>query len=426
MSAKWEKQEGNEGLLTFEVSPEKFEEGLDEAFVKVVKDMEIPGFRKGRIPRGLFESRFGVESLFQDAIDAVLPEVYASAVEESGIEPVDRPSIDFEDIERGKPITFKATVTVKPEVTLGDYKGLEVEVEKVEVTEEDVTAALETLRNEQAELIVKEEGAVVEGDTVVIDFEGFLGEEAFPGGAGENYSLEIGSGQFIPGFEEELIGRESGVESEVKVNFPEDYHEESLAGKEAIFKVTIHEIKAKEVPELDDEFAKDQDAEDLNEFKQKTKETIEAERKQEADNNKREAVIAKAADNATVEIPEAMIEVETERLVEDFQERLKSQGMTMEMFTNFSGQTLDDVRKELGGNADRQVKTTLVLEAIIEAEGLDVTEADLEKEYATMAEMYGTDVTELKNMLGNNVSMVEEELRIRKAIDFIIAESKEA
>lgn len=274
MSAKWEKQEGNNGVLTIEVPAEEFDVALDQAFKKVAKDVQIPGFRKGKIPRKIFEQRFGVESLFQDAIDIVLPTAYSNAVEETGIEPVEQPEVDVGEIEIGKPVVFTANVIVKPEVKLGEYKGLEVEDKTIEVTEEDVTNAIDNLREQQAELIVKEEGTVEDGNTAVIDFEGFSDDEPFEGGKGENHSLEIGSGQFIPGFEEQLIGKTSGEEFEVELTFPEEYHAEDLAGKDAVFKVKIHEIKEKELPELDDEFAKDVDeeVETLAALKEKKKE----------------------------------------------------------------------------------------------------------------------------------------------------------
>src|SRR5699024_159889 len=277
MSAKWEKQEGNEGVLTIDVPAEDFDQALDKAFKKVVKTVQIPGFRKGKVPRKIFEKRFGVESLYQDAVDIVLPEAYMKAVEETGISPVDQPEVDIEEIEKGKNLVFTAKVIVKPEVTLGEYKGLEVEEQSVEVTDEDVEQELEAQRQQHAELVVKEEGNVEEGDTVVMDFEGFMDGEAFEGGKGENHSLEIGSGQFIPGFEEQLVGKETGEESESEINFPEDYHAEELAGKKATFKVKIHEIKEKELPELDDEFAKDVDeeVETLDELKKKKKEQLE-------------------------------------------------------------------------------------------------------------------------------------------------------
>lgn len=424
MTAKWEKQEGNVGVLTFEVAPEKFEDALDKAFKKVVKTVQVPGFRKGRMPRAMFEKRFGIESLYQDAIDFVLPSAYPEAVEEAGIEPVDRPSIDIEDIERGQTLTFTAKVTVKPEVELGDYKGLEVEEESTDVTDEEVNEAIDALRNQQAELVVKEEGTVANGDTAVIDFEGFLDGEAFDGGKGDNYSLEIGSGQFIPGFEEELIGSKSGEDTEVKVTFPEDYHEASLAGKEATFKVTVHEIKTKEVPELDDEFAKDQDAESVEDLKSKKREELEASKKQTAENAKREALLEQASENAKVDIPDSMVATETDRMVQEFEQRLQMQGMTLELYSQFSGQSEDDLRGQMKENAVARVKTNLVLEAIYEKENLQVTEEDINKELEKMAEVYSTEIEQLKQMLGGNTEMIEEDLKFRKAIEFLDAESK--
>src|SRR5690625_5004228 len=309
MSAKWEKQEGNERILTIEFPAEYFDKALDQAFKKVVKTVQIPGFRKGKVPRNIFEKRFGVESLYQDAVDIVLPDAYMKAVEETGIQPVEQPEVDIDEIEQGKNLIFTAKVTVKPEVTLGEYKGLEVEEQSVEVTDEDVNEDIETQRQQHAELVVKEEGKVEQGDTVVMDFEGFMDGEAFEGGKGENHSLEIGSGQFIPCFEDQIVGKESGEETEVKLTFPEDYHAEELAGKEATFTVKIHEIKAKELPELDDEFAKDVDeeVETLDELKEKKKEQLEEQKKQDADNQKRETLIEQASDNAEVDIPEAKI-----------------------------------------------------------------------------------------------------------------------
>jgi len=272
MSVKWEKLEGNKGQLTFEVDAKTFDEALDQAFKKVVKDVQLPGFRKGRVPRPIFEKRFGVEVLYQDALDIVLPDAYAKAVEESGIEPVAQPEIDIDEIERGKDLVFTATVVVKPEVKLGQYKGLEVTKVDTEVTEDEVNAELEALQKRYAELVVKEDEPAEKGDTVVIDFEGFVDGEAFEGGKSENYSLELGSNSFIPGFEDQLVGVKAGEEKEVNVTFPEDYHAEDLAGKDAVFKVKVHEVKSLELPELDDDFAIDVDdeVETLDELKEKT------------------------------------------------------------------------------------------------------------------------------------------------------------
>ncbi len=309
MSAKWEKLEGNKGVLTVEVDVKTVNEGLDQAFKKVSKDINIPGFRKGKVPRPLFEKRFGVESLFQDALDFILPESYAKAVEEAGIEPVDRPEIDIEQMEKGKELIFTATVIVKPEVKLGEYKGLEVEKLDDSVSDNDVEEELKTLQERQAELVVKEDGAVEDGDTVVIDFEGFVDGEAFEGGQSDNYSLEIGSGSFIPGFEENNLlgfGVKSGEEKDVVVTFPEEYHAAELAGKEATFKVKLHEIKAKELPELDDEFAKDVDeeAETLEELKANIKNRLTEEKKNEAEQKLKNDLVEKATENAEIDLPE--------------------------------------------------------------------------------------------------------------------------
>ncbi|MBC5637559.1 trigger factor [Ornithinibacillus sp. BX22] len=426
MSVKWEKKEGNEGVLTFEVSAEEFETALDKAFKKVVKTVQVPGFRKGKMPRPIFEKRFGVEALYQDAVDIVLPEAYTKAVEESGIEPIDQPSIDIEQIERGQTLVFTADVTVKPEVKLGEYKGLEVEELDSTITDEDVDNELQQLRERHAELVVKEEGTVEEGDTVVMDFEGFLDGEAFDGGKGENHSLEIGSGQFIPGFEEQLVGKEAGVETEIQVTFPEDYHAEDLAGKEATFKVTIHEIKSKELPELDDEFAKDVDdeVETLEELKAKKREELETEKKQSAENAKREELINKASENAEVEVPEVMVETELDRMMREFEQRLQMQGMTLDLYYQFSGQDENALKEQMREDAGKRVKTNLTLEAIVKAENLDVTDEDIKAELENMASMYGVDTEQLTQMLGGNTEPIKEDLLFRKAIDFLVDNSK--
>ncbi|MGM8366343.1 trigger factor [Virgibacillus sp. W0181] len=427
MSANWEKSEGNEGVLTIQVPAEEFDQALDQAFKKVVKTVQIPGFRKGKIPRKLFESRFGVESLYQDAVDIVLPDAYMKAVEETGIHPVDQPEIDIEEIEKGKELTFTAKVIVKPELTLGEYKGLEVEEESVEVTDEDVEAELEAMREKQAELVLKEDGEIENGDTVVIDFEGFMDGEAFEGGKAENHSLEIGSGQFIPGFEEQLIGKSSGDDSEVDINFPEDYHVEELAGKNAIFKVKIHEVKTKELPELDDEFAKDLENEDVDSLaalKTKKKEELVKQKTQEVENKKRESLIEQASSNAEVDIPDAMVESELDQMVKEFEQRLQTQGMTMEMYFQFSGQDENEFKEQMRDDAKKRVKTNLTLEAIVHQEDLEATEEDVNKELENMAEMYNMEVERIKEMLGENTDAIKEDLKMKKAIDFLLEESK--
>ncbi|MCD5323760.1 MULTISPECIES: trigger factor [Pontibacillus] len=428
MSAKWEKLEGNEGQLTVEVDAAEFKVALDKAFAKVVKDIQVPGFRKGKVPRPIFEQRFGVESLYQDALDIILPEAYSNAIDETGITPVDRPEVDVEQIEKGKNLIFTAKVTVKPEVKLGDYKGLEVEAQDATVTDEDVENELKEQQEKQAELVVKEEGTIEDGDTVVMDFEGFVDGEAFEGGQADNYSLEIGSGTFIPGFEEQLVGKSAGEETEVEVTFPEEYHAEDLAGKKATFKVKVHEIKAKELPELDDEFAKDVDeeVESMDELKKKTKERLQQEREQEAENAKREELVNKATDNAEIEIPEAMVETELDRMMKEFEQRLQMQGMTLDMYFQFTGQDQNALKEQMKEDAGKRVKTNLVLEAIADAENVEVTEEDINEELENMAAMYQTNVDNLKQMLGGNTDAVKEDLKIKKAIDFLDSESKTA
>lgn len=426
MTAKWEKQEGNQGLLTVEVEADKFNEALDQAFKKVVKDVQLPGFRKGRIPRGLFEQRFGAESLYQDAVDIILPEAYSNAIDETGISPIDQPEIDIQQIEKGSNLIFTAKVAVKPEVELGEYKGLEVEEESVEVTDEEVDQDIENQRQSLAELVVKEEGSVEDGDTVVIDFEGFVDGEAFEGGAAENHSLEVGSGSFIPGFEEQLIGKATGDETEVEVTFPEEYHAENLAGKPATFKVKVHEIKTKELPDLDDELAKDVDdeVETLAELKEKTRKRLEDQKKTDVENKKREALIQQASDNAEVEIPEVMVSTEMDRMLREFEQKLQMQGMTLDMYYQFSGQDEDALKEQMSADANKRVKTNLTLEAIAEAEELDITEEDINAELKTMAEMYQVEVDQLTQMLGGNTDAVKEDLKFKKAIDFLVDNSK--
>ncbi|MED1740415.1 trigger factor [Bacillus swezeyi] len=421
MSVKWEKQEGNEGVLTVEVDADTFNKALDDAFKKVVKQVSIPGFRKGKVPRGLFEQRFGVEALYQDALDILLPVEYPKAIEEAGIEPVDRPEIDVEKIEKGENLIFTAKVTVKPEVNLGEYKGLGIEKDDTAVTDEDVQNELKSLQERQAELVVKEDGKVAEGDTVVLDFEGFVDGEAFEGGKAENYSLEVGSGSFIPGFEDQLAGLEAGAEKDVEVTFPEEYHAEDLAGKPAVFKVKIHEIKTKELPELDDEFAKDVDeeVETLAELTEKTKKRLEEAKENEADAKLREELVTKAAENAEADIPQAMIDTELDRMMKEFEQRLQMQGMNLELYFQFSGQDENALKEQMKEDAGKRVKSNLTLEAIAKAENLQVTDEEVEEELSKMAEAYNMPVENIKQAIGSTDGM-KEDLKVRKAIDFLV------
>ncbi len=426
VTAKWEKKEGNEGILTITVSAERFDEALDQAFKKVVKDVTLPGFRKGKVPRHIFEKRFGVEALYQDAVDIILPDAYAEAVEQTEIFPVDQPKIDIEEIEKGKDLVFVCEVTVKPEVKLGEYKGIEYEEETIEVTEEEVDEELKRLQERHAELVLKEEGKVEEGNTVVIDFEGFIDDEPFEGGKGENYSLEIGSGHFIPGFEEQLIGKEAGEEVEVNVTFPEDYHAKDLAGKDAVFKVKIHEIKEKQVPELDDEFAKDVDdeVETLAELREKKEKEIRERKQREYENKIRETIIEKVTENAEIDIPEAMINTELDNMLREFEQTVQMQGMTMDMYYEMSGQDEEKLREHMKEDAEKRVKTNLTLEAIFEAENLEVSEEAIDEEIAKMADMYKLEKDQIISMLGGNTDILKNDLKFKTTIDFLVEHGK--
>lgn len=424
--AKWEKKEGNEGELTINVSVDEFDKALNEAYKKVVKTVSLPGFRKGRIPRNIFEKQFGVESLYQDAVDIVLPTAYEEAIDQTGIFSIDQPQVDIEQIEKGKELIFKAIVTVKPEVKLGEYKGLEYEAEDVEVTDEEVEKNLENLRENHAELVLKEDGTVENGDTAVIDFEGFIDGEAFEGGKAENHSLEIGSQQFIPGFEEQLIGKPANEETEIEVTFPEDYQQTDFAGKKATFKVMIHEIKQKELPELDDDFAQDVDeeVETLDELKEKKKEELLSSKETEAENNKRESLLLQASENAEVEIPEVMIETELSNMLQEFEQRVQMQGMTLENYYELSGETEESIKGQMKEDAEKRVKSNLTLEAILEAEELEVDDSDVDAELEEMAKMYSIDKEQILGMLGGNADVLKEDLKIKKALNFIVEQAK--
>ncbi|RSL32243.1 trigger factor [Salibacterium salarium] len=427
-STNWEKLEGNQGVLTVEVDSETFDNALDQAFEKVKKQVNVPGFRKGKVPRKLFEQRFGVESLYQDAVDIVLPDAYSEAVQETNIDPVDQPQIDIEEIEKGKNLVFKATVTVKPEVELGEYKGLEVEEFDSSVSDEDVEEELNKLQEQQAELVVVEEGEVQEGDTIVMDFKGFVDGEAFEGGEAENYSLEIGSGQFIPGFEEQLVGMTAGEEKDITITFPEEYHSEDLAGKEAVFSVKLHDIKRKELPEFDDEFAKDvdEDVETLAELKEKQKDKLKHDKEHEKEHYERDTVVEKASENAKVDIPEAMITSETDRMMQEFDQRLQAQGMSLDMYYQVAGTDEEGMKEQFKSEAEKRVKMNLTLEAVAEAEEVEASDEDVEKELDKMAETYQREKEEIRQLLAmqGGTDALKGDLRVQKAIDFLVEHSK--
>ncbi len=425
MTAKWEKQEGNVGVLTVTVPAEQVNTGLDKAFKKVVKQVNVPGFRKGKMPRPLFEQRFGVESLYQDALDFILPDAYAEAVDEAGINPVDRPEIDIEQMEKGKELIFTAKVTVEPEVTLGDYKGLEVEAADTEVSDEEFEAAINAELARKAELVVKEDGAVEDGDIVNLDFDGYVGDEQFEGGKAEGYDLEIGSGQFIPGFEEQLVGTKTGDEKDVTVTFPEEYHAEELAGKEAVFKVKINEVKTKEVPELDDELAKelDESADSVDAYKTKFRSDLAEQKKIEAENATKESLIGQVTDNAQVDIPQAMVDTELGRMMQEFEQRIAQQGLNLELYYQFSGQSEEQLKESMQEDAEKRVKTNLTLAAIANAENIEISDEDVEAELTNMSEQFGLSVDDIRSALGNT-DVLKDDLRIQKAIDVLVNESK--
>ncbi|ENI8450290.1 trigger factor [Listeria monocytogenes] len=421
MSVKWEKQEGNVGKLTFEIEQEKVKEGLDRAFVKVRKTLNVPGFRKGKVPRQIFNQRFGEEALYQDALDILLPEVYSAAIDEAGIDPVDTPQVNIESMEKGETWVLTAEVTVKPEVKLGDYKGLEVEKRETELTTEELEAELKQLQERQAELVVKEDAPAENGDTVILDFEGFKDGVAFEGGQAENHSLELGSGQFIPGFEEKLVGLKAGDEADIELTFPEEYHAEDLAGQPVVFKVKLHEIKTKEVPALDDELAKDidEEVETLDELKEKISKRLQEAKEESVAQAKQEEVIAKAVENAEVDIPHAMVHHEADHLMNHFAQDLQAQGLTPELYYQFTGQTEEAMHAQMEKDAEKRVKMNLVLEAIAEAENIEPTEEAIDEEISTLAEKYGMEKEAVRAALGD-MSELKSDLKIRKAIDVLL------
>ena len=426
MSVKWEKQEGNQGLLTIEVSAEEVNKALDKAFKKIVVKINEPGFRKGKMPRPLFEKKYGVEALYQDALEIIIPDAYSNAIDEAGIEPVDYPEIaGTENFEKGKDFTFTATVTVKPEPKLGEYKGLEVTKLSTEVTDEEVEAQIQAELAKKAELEIKEDGAVEDGDTAVIDFEGFLGEEAFEGGKGEDYALEIGSGSFIPGFEEQLVGVKAGESKDVVVTFPEEYHAAELAGKEATFKVAVKEIKTKVLPELNDEFAKeiDPEVESLDALRAKIKEQTAEQKKAESEGTLRDELVEKAAENAEMEIPQGMINTELDRMVQEFGQRLQMQGMNLELYFQFSGQNEEALREQMTPDAENRVRVALTLEAIAKAENVQVTEEDITAELDAMAAQFGMTVDQIKTALGGT-AILENDIKTKKTVELLVENAK--
>ena len=420
MTATWEKKEGNEGVLTVTVPAEKVNTALDQAFKKVVKQINVPGFRKGKVPRPIFEQRFGVEALYQDAVDILLPEAYGEAIEETEINPVAQPEVNVTQIEKGKDFIFEATVTVEPEVKLGDYKGLEIEKQETDLSDEELQESIDHSLSHLAEMVVKEDGAVENGDTVNIDFSGSVDGEEFDGGQAEGYDLEIGSGSFIPGFEEQIEGMKTGDEKDVVVTFPEEYHAEELAGKEATFKTKVNEIKFKDVPELNDEIANelDSEAENVDEYKENLRKRLSEQKATEAENTEKEEAINKATENASIDIPEAMINTELDRMIQEFGQRIQQQGLDLQTYYQISGQNEEQLRDQMKDDAEQRVKTNLTLTAIADEENIEVSDEDIDKELEKMSEQFNISVEDIKSTLGNT-DIVKNDVRIQKVIDLL-------
>ena len=425
MSVSFENTATNRGVVTFTIGQDKIQPALDQAFNKVKKNLNAPGFRKGHMPRAVFNQKFGEEALYDDALNAILPAAYEAAITELGLDVVAQPKIDVKSIEKGQDWTLTAEVVTKPEVKLGAYKDLEVSVEvSKEVTDEDVDAKLENERKNLAELVVKE-GAAENGDTVVIDFVGSVDGVEFDGGKGENHSLELGSGQFIPGFEDQLVGSKAGDEVEVKVTFPEDYQATDLAGKDAVFVTKVNEVKAKEVPALDDELAKDLDdeAETLDELKAKYRKELEAAKEIAFDDAVEGAALDLAVENAEiVELPAEMVEDEVHRAMNEFMGNMQRQGISPEMYFQITGTTQEDLHKQYEADADKRVKTNLVIEAVAAAEGFDATEEEIQKEINDLAAEYNMEVSQVSSLL--SPEMLKHDITMKKAVELITSSAK--
>ena len=425
MSVSFENTATNRGVVTFTIGQDKIQPALDQAFNKVKKNLNAPGFRKGHMPRAVFNQKFGEEALYDDALNAILPAAYEAAIAELGLDVVAQPKIDVKSIEKGQDWTLTAEVVTKPEVKLGAYKDLEVSVEaSKEVTDEEVDAKLESERKNLSELVVKE-GAAENGDTVVIDFVGSVDGVEFDGGKGENHSLELGSGQFIPGFEDQLVGAKAGDEVEVKVTFSEDYQAADLAGKAAVFVTKVNEVKAKEVPALDDELAKDLDdeVETLDELKAKYRKELEAAKEIAYDDAVEGAALDLAVENAEiVELPAEMVEDEVHRAMNEFMGNMQRQGISPEMYFQITGTTQEDLHKQYEDDADKRVKTNLVIEAVAAAEGFDATEEEIQKEINDLAAEYNMEVSQVSALL--SPEMLKHDITMKKAVEVITSTAK--
>ncbi len=427
MSVQVENLEKNMVKLTIEVAAEELEKALQAVYQKEKGRISLPGFRKGKVPRAMIEKMYGPEIFFEDAANMLIGQEYPKAVDESGVDVVSRPEIDVTQIEKGKPFIFTAEVAVRPEVTLGEYKGVQVTKIDTKVTEEEMQAELDRERKSNARTITVEDRAVQDGDTAVIDFEGFVDGVAFEGGKGENHSLVIGSHSFIEGFEEQLIGKNTGDELDVNVTFPEEYHAAELAGKPAVFKVKINEIKMEELPELDDEFAQDvSEFDTLDEYKQSVEKKIIERKETEGKRAQENEAIDKIVEVSEMEIPDVMVDNQARSMIDDFANRISQQGLSMEQYMQFSGTTVDQMLEQMKPEALKRIQSTLVLEEIVKKEDIQISEEDIDAEIERMAGMYGMDAAELKEYMGESEKeSMKMELGIQKAIELIMDQAVE-
>lgn len=427
MSLQVEKLEHNMAKLTVEVAAEDVEKALQAAYLKQRKQINIPGFRKGKVPRQMIEKMYGPEVFYDEAANNMIPDAYAKAYDESELDIVSQPKIEVVQMEKGKPFIFTAEVAIKPEVTLGDYKGLKVDKVSTRVTQKEVDEEIEKERERNARTIEVTDRAVQDKDEVTLDFEGFVDGVAFEGGKGEDYPLTIGSGSFIPGFEEQLIGAEIDKEVEVNVTFPKEYHSEELAGKDATFKCTVHTIKAKELPELDDEFASEvSECETMDAYRAEVKKNIKERKERTGKEKKENQAVDQAIENAQMDIPEAMIEFQVRQMADDFARRIQQQGLTVEQYFQFTGMTAEKMLEEMRPQAEKSIKTRLVLEAIVKAENIEVSDERVEEELTKMAEAYQMEVEKLKEFMGENEKkQIKEDLAVQEAITLLVNESVE-
>lgn len=427
MSLQVEKLEKNMAKLTIEASAEDLEKAIEKAYQKQKKQISIPGFRKGKVPRQMVEKMYGKAVFYEDAANELIPDAYEKALEECEEDIVSSPKIEVTQIEAGKPFVFTATVALKPEVKLGKYKGVKVDKIDVEVTDADVDAEINKEREKNARNITVEDRPVKDGDITTLDFEGFVDGVAFEGGKGENYPLTIGSGAFIPGFEEQLVGAEIGKEVEVKVTFPEDYQAENLKGKDAVFKCTIKEIKEKQLPELDDEFAGEvSEFDTLAEYKEDVKTTLTLKKERDAKNAKENAAVDAAVAVSEMEIPEAMLETQQKQMLDEFAQRISMQGLSMQQYFQFTGSNYQQMFEQVKPQAEERIKARLVLEAIAKAENLEATEEEYEKELQNMAEIYQMEVDKVRELMGEKEKKnIMQDLAVKKAAEFVADNAKE-